>query len=79
MINNQLNLSINVSHINKQDIVNLITCYSILTAGKLVSILDNDRNKTFCIIGDGKTETRDLPIYTWEHDITGVSYVSTTN
>lgn len=58
MINNQLNLRINASYINKQDIVNLITCYPILTAGKLVFIADSDRNKTFCIIGDGKTETR---------------------
>lgn len=79
MVNNHLNLSTNVSYINKMDLANLITCYPILTAGQLVLIADNDRNKTFYIIGDGKTETRDLPIYTWENDITGVSYVSTTN
>lgn len=77
MINNQLNLSMNVSHINKQDIVNLITCYLILTAGKLVFILDNDRNKTFCIIGDGKTETKELPIYSYENN--DINYVSTNN
>lgn len=61
------------------DLANLITCYPILTAGTMVLIADNDRNKTFYIIGDGKTETRDLPIYQWETDITGVSYVSTIN
>ena len=77
MINNQLNLSMNVSYINKQDIVNLITCYPILTAGKLVFIADSDRNKTFCIIGDGKTETKELPIYSYENK--DVNYVSTNN
>ena len=77
MINNQLNLSINVSYINKQDIVNFITCYLILTAGKLVLIADNDRNKTFCIIGDGKTETKELPIYSYENN--DINYASTVN
>lgn len=77
MINNQLNLRINASYINKQDIVNLITCYLILTAGKLVFILGNDRNKTFCIIGDGKTETKELPIYSYENN--DINYVSTNN
>ena len=77
MINNQLNLRINASYINKQDIVNLITCYPILTAGKLVFIADSDRNKTFCIIGDGKTVTKELPIYSYENN--DVNYVSTNN
>ena len=77
MINNQLNLRINASYINKLDILNLITCYPILTAGKLVFIADNDRNKTFCIIGDGKTETKELPIYSYENN--DVNYVSTNN
>lgn len=77
MIINQLNLNMNVSRINKQDIVNLITCYPILTAGRLVFILDNDRNKTFYIIGDGKTETKELPIYSYENN--DINYVSTNN
>ena len=77
MINNQLNLSMNVSYINKQDIVNLITCHPIFTAGKLVFIADSDRNKTFCIIGDGKTGTKELPIYSYENN--DVNYVSTNN
>ena len=77
MINNQLNLRINASYINKQDIVNLITCYPIHTADKLVLIADNDRNKTFCIIGDSKTETKELPIYSYENN--DINYVSTNN
>lgn len=66
MINNLLNLSMNVSYINKLDIVNLVTCYPVLTAGMIVFIIDCEQNKTFYIIGDGKTETRDLPIYSYE-------------
>lgn len=66
MINNLLNLSMNVSYINKLDIVNLVTCYPVLTAGMIVFIMDCEQNKTFYIIGDGKTETRDLPIYSYE-------------
>lgn len=66
MINNLLNLNMNVSYINKLDIVNLVTCYPVLTAGMIVVIVDCEQNKTFCIIGDGKTETRDLPIYPYE-------------
>lgn len=77
MINNQLNLRINVSYINKQDIFNLITCYPIHTTDKLVLIADNDRNKTFCIIGDGKTGTKELPIYSYENN--DINYVSTNN
>ncbi len=76
MVNNQLNLSIDVSYINKSDIVNLVTCYPILTAGTMVLIADNDKNKTFYIIGDGKTETRDLPIFSYETN--NINYVSTT-
>ncbi len=75
MVNNQLNLSINVSYINKSDIVNLVTCYPILTADKMVMIADNDQNKTLCIVGDGKTETRDLPIFSYENN--DIDYVST--
>lgn len=66
MINNLLNLSMNVSYINKLDIVNLVTCYPVLTAGMIVFIIDCEQNKTFYIIGDGKTETRNLPIYSYE-------------
>ena len=77
MINNQLNLSMKISYINKLDILNFITCYPILTAGKLVFILDKDRNKTFCIIGDGKTVTKELPIYSYENN--DINYVSTNN
>jgi len=75
MVNNQRNLSMNVSYITKRDIVNLVTCYPILTAGTIVFILDADQNKTFYIIGDGETETRDLPILLYESN--NIDYVST--
>lgn len=74
MINNARNLNMNVSFITKRDIVNLVTCYPILTAGTIVFIADTDRNKTFCIVGDGETETRDLPILLYENN--DIDYVS---